>query len=1004
MAFSSTTTTSNFSPITTNSSSPSQTILSSSVETLLRSLSSERGLPPAGDDARKALASVGEEVALKILKDISSSKSIRTLDGFIFYMIKNLQKPSPTRPLNSPLKRYLSPSSRIDSTAPQSPIRGRLMGSACLGVERAASPALSQQLEALAELEFRKAFLILSYVGRHKLEDAISADEIRALKDVPMPRFEAVIWNTIGQHHIGSKDRRKYLDWDPGRTHLYQCHVFPDGSYVFKGPILSKMRTHLQKVLKDENVLIVKFAEEEENVSSIDYYTAFLSILNEGILVGLRRFRFFVFKDGGKEEKKKDPTSSPVKCFFVRTECHALCQEREPYILSGKSVSAARRMFMHAHTVCSVEKYMARFSLILSKTITLEVDLDTVKIETIDDLPCKHEDGSIVYGDDGEPPILTDGTGFISEDLALMCPKSIYKGRLKNERLKSSVGHLELVEKLPELRELEYHKSEPPLLIQFRLYDSGRAMKGTFLVNKKLQPRTLQVRRSMIKVEADRHSNVQTFNSFEIVATSNQPKKTFLSRHLIALLNYGGVPREYFMDILKNALEDVYSIHFNKRAALRVSLRYGEMDNFNVARMILSGIPLEEPYLQHRLSILMSKDRKVLQGGRLPVSDCYYLMGTTDPTGILKRDEVCIILDNGQVSGQVLVYKHPGLHFGDIHVLNATYVPELDTYVGKSKYAIFFPIKGDRSLADEIANSDFDGDMYWISKNPQLLEYFKASEPWRRTRPPPVVTIRKPSDLSDSELENELFQIFLTTRFKPSNCMGIASDSWLTYIDRLLTLPAECDEEKECLKKKMFELIDIYYDALDAPKTGLKPEVPGSLRPEKLPHYLERDNCPRYKSTSILGWIYDAVDAYHAKDTLMQEIRKLPLLDVEVSQESLRTWRDHYKKYRSEMSAALGSVGESKEEQADDVIQKYKELFYGAAEFEESTRKTEELYDDALAIYHISYEYAMSSKGSVGCCSFAWRVAGPVLCKLYATILGEKAIICLPSVLGEVFG
>lgn len=76
--------------------------------------------------------------------------------------------------------------------------------------------------------------------------------------------------------------------------------------------------------------------------------------------------------------------------------------------------------------------------------------------------------------------------------------------------------------------------------------------------------------------------------------------------------------------------------------------------------------------------------------------------------------------ENGQISGDVLVYKHPGLHFGDIHVLSARYIKELEFFVGDSKYAIFFPTKGRRSLADEMANSDFDGDMYWVSRNSEV--------------------------------------------------------------------------------------------------------------------------------------------------------------------------------------------------------------------------------------------------------------------------------------------
>jgi len=41
---------------------------------------------------------------------------------------------------------------------------------------------------------------------------------------------------------------------------------------------------------------------------------------------------------------------------------------------------------------------------------------------------------------------------------------------------------------------------------------------------------------------------------------------------LIALLSYGGVPKEYFMDILSNALSDAHGVFSNKGAALRGSL------------------------------------------------------------------------------------------------------------------------------------------------------------------------------------------------------------------------------------------------------------------------------------------------------------------------------------------------------------------------------------------------------------------------------------------------
>ncbi|KAI8571425.1 hypothetical protein RHMOL_Rhmol01G0119300 [Rhododendron molle] len=140
------------------------------------------------------------------------------------------------------------------------------------------------------------------------------------------------------------------------------------------------------------------------------------------------------------------------------------------------------------------------------------------------------------------------------------------------------------------------------------------------------------------------------------------------------------------------------------------ALNHGEIDDdFTVARMILSGARLNEPYLQYRLSVLAKEERKALKGGRIPIRESFYLMGTTGPTGILESHEVCVILDNGQISGDLLVYRNPGLHFGDIHRLKAVYVKQLEEIVGNAKYGIFFSTQGERSVANEMAIFDFFG-------------------------------------------------------------------------------------------------------------------------------------------------------------------------------------------------------------------------------------------------------------------------------------------------------
>lgn len=86
----------------------------------------------------------------------------------------------------------------------------------------------------------------------------------------------------------------------------------------------------------------------------------------------------------------------------------------------------------------------------------------------------------------------------------------------------------------------------------------------------------------------------------------------------------------------------------------------------------------------------------------------------------LMLSPISLCSDSGQISGKVLVYRNPGMHFGDIHVMQAVYIKELEEFVGNAKYGIFFSAKGHRSAAYEMGTGDFDGDMYWVSRNPQV--------------------------------------------------------------------------------------------------------------------------------------------------------------------------------------------------------------------------------------------------------------------------------------------
>ncbi|KAA3457828.1 putative RNA-dependent RNA polymerase 5 [Gossypium australe] len=1122
-----------------NNSHEDLVLLPQAVEALISRICNEQGQPRLGYLTRQALAEVGEEASLRILEKIQRTEIRTTFDRFVMFMIKNEsngngspQKRSNSSqknssPFSSPAKtcRFMMNSqggdnvNREEGFRPQSVATPLLTSLTNVGREEVFSP----QLVALGELEFRKAFLILSYIGQNKLEEVITADHIRSLKNLGINEFEREIWDSLGQCYARA-DRVKLLEREE-KTNEYHCHVLENGTYRFKGPYFERTRSHLQRVLGDDNVLSVKFETEGKNPLDSGCM-GFKKVAKEGILVGLRRYRFFVFKDGGKEAKKKDRSTSPVKCFFVRFESNAAIDDGKEYVLSGKTVQEARSVFMHVHTLPSMAKYMARFSLILSKTMKLEVDLSNLNFMVIEDIPCKDKDEKPVYKD-GKLCIHSDGTGYISEDLALKCPKDVFKGSIMNGA-NVEIGPIgALLGESPDTMQADSYRRVPPLLIQIRFFYKGHAVKGTLLVNKKLPPRTIQVRPSMVKVEPDLNlSNICTRNSLEVVTTSivvligylsntgfffyslsqhveagpkhllelsflffileimpcellmflaavlgdmifviscsNQPKRTSLSKTLIMLLSYGGVPDNFFMDLLKNALEESQVAFSNKRTALRVALNRGGLDELLAAKMILSGIPLDESYLQYRMSIMLNEDRKGLLSGKLPITDSYHLMGTVDPSGVLESDEVSIILDNGQTSGKVLVYRHPGVHFGDIHILTARYVKELDEYVGHAKYAIFFPSNGPRSLADEMAGGDFDGDMFFVSKNPQvdegyrflfflqLLDYFKVSEPWTENCTTPEGPSRRPSEFSDEELESELFESFLKTRFQPSYAMSMAADNWSAIMDRFLTVEDSNSSEKTLMKENLKKLIDLYYEALDASKTGKKVKVPEELRVAVFPHYMERENS--YKSTSILGKIYDHVKAYQ-EEVSRKEVRKLPCFNVEVSEECRSKWTALYEQYRKDMTDVLSSGNKEKNDAAANALyDEYKKflvcvvsclgqfkfgtfgfaswsfrvlskvygvgpvveliippvlglndlVLYGGAELVERQRPTNQISEEALAIYNICYEYAIK-KDDVGKCGFAWKVAGSALLNLHVLGLGEKTLSCAPSVLKELF-
>nr|GMD50366.1 probable RNA-dependent RNA polymerase 3 isoform X1 [Ipomoea batatas] len=200
------------------------------VEALLQEICREQSQEPPDAEVRRRLADIGEDGAIKILKRISCC-TIKHLSSFIIYMVNrypecisedNRRRSHESTP---PLSRSFSPLGKGVQVEGLHPLKAKRRLSFCSEPppecsERGSSGMISEQLKLLSQLEFRKLFLILSYIGsRKKLEDVVSpneaADILGIWGNLPMTEFESRIWNAYGrQNYDGDRPKVNLISYD----------------------------------------------------------------------------------------------------------------------------------------------------------------------------------------------------------------------------------------------------------------------------------------------------------------------------------------------------------------------------------------------------------------------------------------------------------------------------------------------------------------------------------------------------------------------------------------------------------------------------------------------------------------------------------------------------------------------------------------------------------------------------------------------------------------------
>ncbi|KAJ3699365.1 hypothetical protein LUZ61_003070 [Rhynchospora tenuis] len=365
----------------------------------------------------------------------------------------------------------------------------------------------------------------------------------------------------------------------------------------------------------------------------------------------------------------------------------------------------------------------------------------------------------------------------------------------------------------------------------------------------------LSLRRSMSKFESEN-------TTLDVLAyTKYQP--CFLNRQLITLLSTLGVRDNVFELKQKEGVDQLNQILTDpKKAYEAVELMSPGETTSLIKELLLCGYkPDCEPFLSMmlhafwatRMFELRTKSRIFVPKGRA-------LMGCLDETSLLEYGEVFVQVSKAGcgshftasvVTGRVVVAKNPCLHPGDVRVLQAIDIPDLHHMVD----CVVFPQKGKRPHPNECSGSDLDGDIYFVSWDPDIIPA-RVVEPMDYTPPPTV-------NLDHDVTMDEVIEYF--ANYMVNDNLGKIANAHIVFADREL----EKAESKPCL-----ELARLFSLAVDIPKTGVPVEIPQHLYVQEYPDFMEKVDKLTYESKGVIGKLYGAIKKYMSQPGHIQQFTK----------------------------------------------------------------------------------------------------------------------------------
>ena len=624
---------------------------------------------------------------------------------------------------------------------------------------------------------------------------------------------------------------------------------------------------------------------------------------------------------------------------------------------------------------------------------------------------------------------MTDGMGLISADLARHIPRV---GHGQAMQARDAVELYGLTDVSPQ---------EGPLVTQMRLwysdpYTRRSLAKGTLMRDATLAPRSIVLRRSMVKVDGSSCCNNVQPLAFEVNQTSEFARPCRTTSQLIPIiesLSSKDAVRELLQlaevqrSKIVNAAEDV-----NLLRELTQGCGYKEHDHpgdnpaearrrWSVpieARALMAGFkPSEEPYLCRAITKLRMNRLKKVRLGSFPIPESCSVLGVADPTRTLPEGVAVVIIGGTfRPPGEVLFYRSPGIHCGDVRkgrvVLPSEELKAVLGKLGPRDNAVIFSVQGRRSLADEQAGGDLDGDVFSVIWNASLVAACECQLPCSAAELKAVEVAQEEETGGSTGRQGSGFELdermrekqHAATVLKIRGCqhlVGAAANYWL-----------QLAETEGALSERAKRVACIYSLALDASKTGKA--VPKAQRfTGKLPFHLQDHKChrPGNKYEGIVQWTVlaqlhalqmPADNTFESPDFLLRmvppDFRPPPdgMLPSEGGPryaeltEFLAWAQQLFYRYREVSQPILDSDAEVKWASYDDLINEFRSELLSGLTLDErfAPPLNSPLLAKVAALYYVSYREA----GPMSRGTFAWRVVPDYLCYLKVALKGREEL------------